>query len=132
MKKEDASTPTPEKSPSPAQAAAAAQPAGQSSALPVVSAVLGIISLTGPGLFFGIPAIITGSIALKKNYRDRGLSLTGLITGIVSTVISILVVIFFIFLFIWAANNPQEFQKEYPRDGPAPHQLRDAFEPNRT
>ena len=130
MKKEESpSIDTNNPAPAPAPQA---QPAAQSSALPVVSAVLGIISLTGPGLFFGIPAIITGGIALKKNYRDRGLSLTGLITGIVSTAISILVGIFFIFLFIWAANNPQEFQKEYPRDAPGSHQMRDAFEPNRT
>ena len=108
------------------------QPIGQGSALPVVSAVLGIISLTGPGLFFGIPAIITGGIALKKNYRDRGLSLTGLITGIISTAISLLVVLFFIFIFIWAANNPQEFEKQYPRDTPGSHKMRDAFDSNRT
>ena len=128
MKKEELST---NATPAPVPTSPAQPTEQQSSALPVVSAVLGIISLTGPGLFFGIPAIITGGIALKKNYRDRGLSLTGLITGIVSTAISILVVIFFVFLFIWAASNPQEFEKQYPRDAPGSHQMRDAFEPNR-
>ena len=132
MKKEE--SPTTEIIPDPAPTAQAPEAAAQSqgSALPVVSAVLGIISLTGPGLFFGIPAIITGGIALKKNYRDRGLSMTGLITGIISTAISLLVILFFTFILIWAASNPQEFQKEYPRDFPAGHERRDAFEPDRT
>ena len=39
--------------------------------LAIVSLVFGVVSLTGPGLLLGIPAIVTGVIALKeKNYDD--------------------------------------------------------------
>jgi hypothetical protein len=77
--------------------------------LAIVSMVLGIVSLTGPGLFLGIPAIILAIIALKKNPADRGMSITGLVTGAVSTLLSFLVIIFFIFMMIVslpAATSP--------------------------
>jgi hypothetical protein len=74
--------------------------------LSIVSLVLGVISLTGPGLVLGIPAIITGWIALKKKQGERGLSIAGIVTGIVSTVISLLVIGFFLFLLIWAGTHP--------------------------
>lgn len=68
--------------------------------------ILGVISLTGPGLVFGIPAIITGAIALKHNAPNRGLSITGLVTGIVSTALSVLVTIVIILAFIWGLDHP--------------------------
>ena len=74
--------------------------------LAIVSMVLGIVSLTGPGLFLGIPAIILAIIALKKSASDRGMSITGLVTGAVSTFISLLVILFFIFVMI--ASIPTE------------------------
>lgn len=74
--------------------------------LPMVSMILGIIALTGPGLLLGVPAIITAAIALKKDTPHRGLSLTGLITGIVSTLGSILFIVFVILAIIWGINNP--------------------------
>lgn len=98
-----------------------AQPVAQSpyppqtnnNALAIVSAVLGIISLTGPGLILGIPAIVTGAIALKRKQGEKGLSITGLVTGIVSTVISILVIVGVVFLVIWSASQPDLKNKPY-------------------
>ncbi len=76
------------------------KPASEHSNLAIVSMVLGIVSLTGPGLFLGIPAIVLAIIALKKSPADRGMSITGLVTGAVSTLISLLVILFFIFVMI--------------------------------
>ena len=42
------------------------------SSLAIMSMVFGVVSLSGPGLFFGIPAIIMGSIALKRKQGERG------------------------------------------------------------
>lgn len=79
--------------------------------LAIVSMVLGIVSLTGPGLFLGIPAIILAIIALKKNTPDRGMSITGLVTGAVSTLISFCVIMFVIFVMI--ASIPAETSPRY-------------------
>ena len=83
------------------------------SGLAVVSMVLGVISLTGPGLILGIPAIVTASIALKKNLGGRGLSIAGLVTGIISTVLSVLFLSFLAFLIVWGVNHPGEFDQQY-------------------
>ncbi len=91
------------------------------STLAVVSLVLGIVSLTGPGLLLGIPAIITGAIALKKGHSGRGLSLTGLITGIVSTVLSLLFVVLVVFVMLWSMAHPDEYEK-FQRDVDQPRQ----------
>ena len=80
--------------------------------LAIVSMVLGVTSLTGPGLLFGIPAIILATIALKKDQGERGLSMTGLITGIISTVLSVLFIVGFILLFIWGASMPEELHDQ--------------------
>ncbi|HEY5695343.1 MAG TPA: DUF4190 domain-containing protein [Candidatus Saccharimonadales bacterium] len=80
----------------------------QESGLAIASLVLGVISMTGPGLLLGIPAIITGAMALKRNLAGRGLALAGLITGIVSTVFSILFILFIVIMLmigIWADNG---------------------------
>ena len=77
-----------------------------SNTLAIVSLVMGIISLTGPGLLLGIPAIITGAIALKKKQAERGLSIAGIITGSISTAFSLVLIIIFIAAFIWGLNNP--------------------------
>jgi hypothetical protein len=113
--------------PQPTTPAAQAQPANNS--LATISLVLGIISLTGPGLILGIPAIITGAIALKKKQGERGLSITGLVTGIVSTVVSLLILIGLVLLFIFAAANPGEFRRDH---SPAHPSEQSRFEENRT
>lgn len=68
------------------------------SPLAIVSMVLGVISLTGPGLLLGIPAIILAIIALKQGAGGRGLSIAGLVTGAVSTLFSILFIAFIMFV----------------------------------
>lgn len=75
----------------------------QPSGLSVVSLVMGILSLTGFGLILGIPAIITGVMALRRSAADRGLSWAGIITGSISTAISLLLLILFIIFIIVAA-----------------------------
>lgn len=70
--------------------------------------VLGVVSLTGPGLFLGIPAIVIAIIALKKKAGGRGLSIAGLVTGIVSTVLSLLFFAFIVLMIIFSADTPDE------------------------
>jgi hypothetical protein len=72
----------------------------QESGLAIASLILGVVSMTGPGLLLGIPAIITGAIALKRKLAGRGLAIAGLVTGIISTVISILFILFIAFMVI--------------------------------
>ena len=105
---------TNQKEPTPATQA---QPSND---LAIVSLVLGIMSLTGPGLLLGIPAIITGSIALKKNQNNRNLSITGLITGIVSTVFSLIFLVFIAFVIVWSIDNPGDLNQpsyQYRQNG---------------
>ncbi|MDX2776370.1 DUF4190 domain-containing protein [Streptomyces caniscabiei] len=82
------------------------------SSLAIASMVLGVVSLTGPGLFLGIPAIVLAIIALKKNAAGRGLSIAGLVTGIVSTVFSLLFIAFLVIMMIVSANT-QNTDKPY-------------------
>lgn len=100
------------------------QPMPQASSdetLAIISLVLGLISLTGPGLILGIPAIITGSIALKKHQAGRGLSIAGLVSGIVSTVMSILFGVIIIFAFIWGLNHPESTPMEHHQNNSQLH-----------
>lgn len=89
----------------------------------VLSIVFGVVSLLGPGLFLGIPAIILASIALKKDAPGRGLSIAGLVTGICSTVLSLLLAALLTFLVAWAVNNPGAFDDSdyyYPQSEQLP------------
>ncbi|HEU5122285.1 MAG TPA: DUF4190 domain-containing protein [Candidatus Saccharimonadales bacterium] len=70
--------------------------------------------MMGPGFFFGIPAIITGAIALKKKQDNRALSITGIITGSISTLISLLLVGLLIWAIVWTINNPQVLETPAP------------------
>jgi hypothetical protein len=87
-----------------------------SEALPIVSMVLGISSLLGPGFLLGIPAIITAIIALKKDMGNRGLSITGLVTGIISTLFSLLIIAFVIVAVVWSLGGPDNFEQSTPAD----------------
>jgi nitrogen fixation-related uncharacterized protein len=83
----------------------------QDTSLATIAMVLGVVSLTGPGLVFGNPEIILAAIALKKQQPNRGMSLTGLITGIISTALSLIFIAIMIFAFIWAVNNPDQMEQ---------------------
>lgn len=87
----------------------------KSDSLAIMSMVFGVVSLTGPGLLLGIPAIIMGAIALKRNQGERGLSLTGVITGAVSTLISFLFIGLIIFGIVWGMSHPEYLEDERPR-----------------
>jgi len=104
------------------------QPTTQSdSSLAIASMVLGTVSLTGPGLFLGIPAIILAIIALKKKAAGRGLSIAGLVTGIVSTVFSLLFLAFIVLMIIFSADQPsspdtdRKMNPEYERGMESSH-----------
>jgi len=84
------------------------------STLPIVSFVLGIASLTGPGFLFGIPAIITGALALRKKQGSRELSIAGIVTGSISTAFSLLIIAFVVYVTVWSLNNPEFFQQQVP------------------
>lgn len=83
----------------------------QDSTFAVVSLTLGLLSLTGPGLLLGIPAIIFGAIALKRNAPERGMSITGIISGAISTFFSLLLIAFFVLIIVLAANNTDNFDR---------------------
>jgi hypothetical protein len=100
--------------------------------LAVVSLVLGLVSLTGPGLLFGIPAIILGAMALKKKQGERGLSITGIITGAVSTFFSLLFIGFITFLIIWGIAHPEEMNKDGRQQMPMQQQHEERFDTSST
>jgi O-antigen/teichoic acid export membrane protein len=110
----------------------AVTPKQEDSSLAIVSMVLGIISLTGPGLLLGIPAIVTGSISLKKKLANRGLAITGLVTGIVSTVFSLLFCIFMVFLITWGIAHPEEFENTPRQQSGSPTQEEQPFSQSQT
>lgn len=66
--------------------------------LSLTSLILGILSVIGCSIFSGIPAVITGHIALGRTKKDpaqyggRGLALAGLIMGYVSIALLVLLV----------------------------------------
>lgn len=70
------------------------------STLSIVSLVLGVVSLTGPGILLGVPAIITGAIALKKKQGGRGLSIAGIVTGAISSIFTLLAIMFLVLLIV--------------------------------
>ena len=78
-------------------------PASGSSGMATASLVLGLLGLFCCGLFAGIPAIITGHLALGQVRRgeaadsSRGLAISGLVLGYVS------VVLWLLFLLVYAA-----------------------------
>lgn len=82
------------------------------SPLAIASMITGALSLTGPGLILGIPAIILGAVALSKKQPGRNLSIAGIITGAISTVLSIIFIGFMILLFVMAADDPR-FQQDF-------------------
>jgi O-antigen/teichoic acid export membrane protein len=100
------------------------------SSLGIVSLVLGLVSLTGPGLLFGIPAIILGAIALKRKQGERGLSITGIVTGAVSTFLSLVIIGFIVFVLILSAAYPQEGDRNNSQQ--MQQQERDRFESSST
>lgn len=110
-------TSTPQPTPKPAD-----------SPLAIASLVTGALSLTGPGLLLGIPAIILGAISLGKKQTGRNLSIAGIITGAISTFLSLIFIAFMIMLFIWGGNDPS-FQQELRRENGIPEHR---FESSRT
>ncbi|MEO5950712.1 MAG: DUF4190 domain-containing protein [Candidatus Saccharimonadales bacterium] len=101
-----AKVPTPTAAQSP-QAPASVITVKEDTTLATVSMVLGIVSFFGFGLLLGIPAIITGSIALKRKYPGHGMSLAGVITGAISSLLSILFIGLWVVIVIFAINHPQ-------------------------
>ncbi len=79
------------------------------SPLAIISMVLGVTSLMGPGLLLGLPAIVLAIIALRRNAGGKNLSIAGLVTGAISTILSLLFIAFVIFLIQWSGDHPEEF-----------------------
>jgi hypothetical protein len=86
---------------------AAAQTPSSGGALAVISMMLGVISLTGPGFLLGIPAIVLAGIALKRHEGERALSITGLVTGIISTTVSLLLIALLASAIVWGTAHPE-------------------------
>ena len=66
--------------------------------LAITSLVLGILSVTGFFFLTGIPAIITGVMALRRKQRERGMSIAGIVMGGIGTLLSLLFVLAIILL----------------------------------
>lgn len=96
----------------------------QENGLALISMILGIVSVAGSGLFLGIPAIITGTIALKKKLPGRSYALAGLITGIISTVLSILAIIFFAIIFFVGMSQGWNEDNNYSPESPRFYNMR--------
>lgn len=101
------------------------------SSVALLSMILGIISLLGPGLLLGIPAIVMAIIALKRNERDRGFSITGLVTGIISTVVSLLIFLALLFFAFALSNAGGSSPIDTPTDA-QPSQTEDLFDSSET
>ncbi len=97
--------------------------------LPIISVVLGAVSLLGPGLLLGIPAIIVGSIALKKQQGERGISITGIVTGALSTLFSLFIIALIIWGIVWGINHPEDMRDQRT---PIQEQQRDRFDLQRS
>ena len=104
--KAPSSTPTPPPAP---------EQSGDTSGLAIASLVLGAVSLTGFGIVTGIPAIITGAMALRKGPKDRAMSIAGIIMGAVATLLTILFVgLVILFTVLLAMSDPASFHESVP------------------
>ncbi|MBM3210518.1 DUF4190 domain-containing protein [Candidatus Saccharibacteria bacterium] len=92
----------------------------QSSGFAIASLILGAISLTGPLIITGLPAVIFGWIGLRRNKNDRGLAIAGIIMGGITTLISLiliaLAIIFFVVAVMFAGNAVQSYPDYLPDD----------------
>ena len=97
-----------------------AHPQPESNDLAIASLVLGVLSHAGLGPLTGVPAIITGWMALRKNQTNKGMAVAGVITGAVSIVLAILVVLFFVLLIllgVFAAGSYEASPDSYDDPG---------------
>ena len=98
-------------------------PAPNDSSLPLVSMILGILSLTTFMLFLGIPSLILGIIGLKKYPANRGVSIAGIIMGSISTLLmigAVALMVFGLLLGYFSETNgwtstPNDTRLETPR-----------------
>lgn len=71
--------------------------------------ILGIVSIvTFMGLLLGIPAIVLGVMALRRNVGEKGMSIAGIVTGAISTLISIVLLGFIIMIAMFAAADYEQ------------------------
>lgn len=73
-------------------APATVEPTTNTNSLAVASLVLGIVSFTGFGLVTGVPAIVTGIMAIKRGQKERSMSIAGIILGSVATLFTLLLI----------------------------------------
>lgn len=90
----------------------------QDSWLAITSLILGILGMAGFGFLTGVPAIVTGTIALGKKQANRGMSIAGIIMGIISTIISLLIVMALIAAVVFGVDaiNGVEIPNYTPED----------------
>lgn len=72
------------------------QPSQPQTQLPLVSLILGILSMICGGLILGIPAIITGIMGRKRakaSGQGGGMAVAGIVLGIIGTILSIVLAI---------------------------------------
>ena len=104
-------TPSPEPAPSTADTG--------TNGLAIASLVLGIVSFTGFGPLTGVPAIITGFMALKKGQKERGMSIAGIVMGSIATLLTLLFIGFIILLILLGVmSDTGQGPSEYPMPMP--------------
>ena len=91
--------------------------------LPLVSMILGILSLAMFMLFLGLPALILGIIGVKKYETNRAFSITGIVTGAISTLIMIGLILLLAFGFFAALMHPSSDWSD-----PADHRYYDGYD----
>lgn len=90
--------------------------------LAIASLVLGVVSFSGFFLVTGIPAIITGFMALKRNQKERAMSIAGIILGSIATLLSLLFILLFIVLLVigTSMNGVPQIDGQFFNDGNMP------------
>ncbi len=66
--------------------------------LAIASLILGILSVTVLFIISGIPAIITGILALRRGQKERAMSIAGIVLGSIGIVLSLLFILAIIFV----------------------------------
>ncbi len=85
--------------------------------LAIASLVLGILSIFGMGPLTGIPAIITGFMALK-NPAGKGMAIAGIVTGSLSIVLVMFILLFVLLLVALGAFAASSYDTPPAMDAP--------------
>ncbi len=96
------------------------QETSAASSPPVMSMLMGVVSITTFMWFLGIPAVIFGIIGLCNHSRNRGYSVTGIVTGLISTFLLIFaaaIIVAMILISFLRSDDSTYLYDDYPEEG---------------